>query len=222
LTNRFAVAIDGPAGSGKSSVARAVAERYGCVHLDSGAFYRAVALFFRSNNIDLSSDESCEDALGRIHFSISDGSIFLNGTIVNEEIRTIEISQIASLVSAKPSVRIFVTETIRELVRNKSVVMDGRDIGTVVLPDAEVKIYVTASLEERAKRRQKELGEKGISSTIDDMLQEIQERDQRDTTRSIAPLKPAPDAVIIDTTGLTFDEVLSSACAVIDDKIERE
>lgn len=220
MSREFSVAIDGPAGSGKSSVAKELSKKFHLVHVDSGAFYRAVAFYFVRNSIHLDSQQQVQQALKDIRFAFQNGKLFLNENIVGDEIRTRQISQMASTVSVIQSVREYVTEEIRKLTKDSRVIMDGRDIGTVVLPEATIKIYITASVEERAKRRQKELFEKGIQTSIEVLKEEIKERDERDTSREISPLKPAQDALLVDTTLCSFEEVVSNISKIIQQKLE--
>lgn len=220
MSREFSVAIDGPAGSGKSSVAKELSKKFHLVHVDSGAFYRAVAFYFVRNSIHLDSQQQVQQALKDIRFAFQNGKLFLNEKIVGDEIRTRQISQMASTVSVIQSVREYVTEEIRKLTKDSRVIMDGRDIGTVVLPEATIKIYITASVEERAKRRQKELFEKGIQTSIEVLKEEIKERDERDTSREISPLKPAQDALLVDTTLCSFEEVVSNISKIIQQKLE--
>ncbi|HNR62822.1 MAG TPA: (d)CMP kinase [Thermotogota bacterium] len=221
MTAHFSIAIDGPSGSGKSSVAKTIAKIFGLFHLDSGAFYRAVAYYLNHLGVDFLNDGQCQKALESIHFEISPIGIVLNGHLVGEEIRTSENSQIASKVSMIRQVRVFVTKVVRELSQNQNVIMDGRDIGTVVLPNADLKLFITASIEERARRRQEEMKQQGYSASFEEMLKEIKERDHRDISREISPLKPAPDAILIDTTDLSFDQVVEKVTTIIQEKINR-
>ncbi|HNW46902.1 MAG TPA: (d)CMP kinase [Thermotogota bacterium] len=219
MTKHFSIAIDGPSGSGKSSVAKAVAKACGLFYLDSGAFYRAIAYYLNHLNVDFHKEEECQEALKSIRFDISPAGITMNHSLLGEEIRTSEISQIASKVSVIPQVRTFVTEVVRELSKDQNVIMDGRDIGTVVLPLADLKLFITASVEERARRRQKELAQQGHHSSFEETLEEIKERDHRDISRALSPLKPAPDAILIDTTHLSFDQVVNKVVMIVREKI---
>lgn len=214
----YAVAIDGPGGAGKSTIARTVAQELGILYVDTGAIYRTVGYhtFLRGSNpknaaevIALLPETKIEIAYG------GDGlqRMYLNGEDVSDPIRRQEMSMYASCVSAIPEVRSFLMEMQRSFARCRSVVMDGRDIGTVVLPDAAVKIFLTADLEERAKRRFKELVSRGTSPDFDQLLEEIRQRDYNDIHRSTAPLRAAEDAMIVDTTHMTFQE---SCCTIID------
>ncbi len=204
------VAIDGPAGAGKSTISKVVAKKLGLIYVDTGAMYRAVALYAIQNAMDTKNvDGALEASLDKISIDIAyqDGEqhIFLNGEDVSGLIRTPEVSMGASNVATLPCVRLKLVELQREIAKKQSVIMDGRDIGTYVLPDADIKIFLTASVEARAKRRHKELIEKGTSVSYEEVLLDMQKRDLNDSTRAFAPLKQADDAVLIDTTEYDFD-----------------
>ncbi|MDI9514171.1 MAG: (d)CMP kinase [Clostridiaceae bacterium] len=208
------IAIDGPSGAGKSTVARRIAEELGIIYLDTGAMYRAVALKAIRLGIDTKDHESISRIMPDIDISVGyhNGiqSIYLDGEDVSSAIRTNEVSMGASNVSAFPEVRTRLVALQQEIASDNPVVMDGRDIGTKVLPDAGLKIFLTASAEERARRRYLELQEKGLlDKTFDELVAEIEERDHNDSTREHSPLKKAEDAVVIDTTGKTIDEVVA-------------
>lgn len=207
----FNIAIDGPAGAGKSSIARAVSKELGFIYVDTGALYRAVGLYAIKNNIDTKDSEGVTAMLSNVSVELkfSDGEqcVFLNGSDVSADIRFPEASMAASNVSAIPSVRTFLFDLQRKIASENNCIMDGRDIGTVVLPNASLKIFLTASPEARAKRRYDELVAKGTDVDYNDVLADLNERDYQDTHREIAPLKPAEDSVILDTTDLTFAEV---------------
>jgi len=209
------VAIDGPAGAGKSTLARRIAAKLGYVYIDSGAMYRAVALWALRAKVALSDMHRLEQlaTAANIEFVPGDGSVLLNGEDVSEAIRRPEISQAASEVSLVPAVRRALVEKQRELGQKASVVMEGRDIGSVVFPDATVKIFLDAQPEERAARRSKE-----TSLPTDVVGQQLQERDQRDRTRAQSPLVQAPDAVYVDTTGRTIEEVETALLKIIRDR----
>ena len=218
------VAIDGPSGSGKSTIAKMTAKKYGFIYVDTGAIYRSVGLFAKMNGVASKDREAVEGLLSKIKLDLSydaDGTqhMILNGEDVSEEIRTPDVSIYASDVSAMPGVRAFLLEMQRELARKRDVVMDGRDIGTVVLPDASVKIFLTASPEARAKRRYLELRAKGVETGLDDVLHDMEYRDKNDSSRKIAPLKAAEDSVLIDTTLLTLDESANAVSKVISEKL---
>ena len=206
----FRIAIDGPSGAGKSTVAKALAKRLGFVQVDTGAMYRSVGLYIYRKGIQPDDADAVIPQLENINidlgFSEEGQRIYLNGEDVSEKIRQNEISAYASKVSAIPAVRAFLLEMQRKLAREHSVVMDGRDIGTVVLPDAELKIFQTASVNERAKRRCLELTEKGQIVDLETIKKEIEERDYNDSHRAAAPCVPADDAVIIDNSNITIEE----------------
>lgn len=210
MGKHIAVAIDGPSGAGKSSIARSAAQELGFVYVDTGAIYRTVSLYIFDRGIDPADRAAVTAALPEIHIDLryGDGGLqrmFLNGEDVTERIRLPEISMFTSAVSGIPEVRAFLMEMQRSLARERSVIMDGRDIGTVVLPQADVKLFLTASPEARAKRRYKELLERGQHADFDQVLREVIERDRRDMERETAPLRQGPDAVLADTTGLDLE-----------------
>ena len=224
VPKHIAVAIDGPVGAGKSSIARAAAARLGYIYCDTGALYRSVGLYCRRNGVDLKNADEIAAQLGKIKLEIRlvDGTqhVFLNDEDVSEEIRLPEISMAASAVSAVPAVRADLLDLQRNVAANNSAIMDGRDIGTVVLPNAEVKIFLTASPEIRAKRRYDELIAKGKDVKFDDVLRELNERDYADMHRETAPLKQADDAVLADTSELDFEQSVDLVCRIINDKIK--
>lgn len=220
MGKHIAVAIDGPSGAGKSSIARSAAQELGFVYVDTGAIYRTVSLYIFDRSIDPADKAAVTAALPEIHIDLryGDGGLqrmFLNGEDVTERIRLPEISMFTSAVSGIPEVRAFLMEMQRSLARERSVIMDGRDIGTVVLPEAQVKIFLTASPEDRARRRWEELRERGTEKTYEDILREVEERDYNDTHRAAAPLRPAEDAVCLDTTGCTFRQSRERILAII-------
>lgn len=200
------IAVDGPAGAGKSSIARAVAEEIGYIYVDTGALYRAIALYSIENKLD---NESLVNSLDKINISLEFidkcQHVVLNGIDVSDKIRTSEVSMGASKVSAIPEVRKFLFGLQKKIAAENNIIMDGRDIGTVVLPDAELKVFLTASAEERARRRFEEMKDSGI--TYQQVLEDIKKRDYNDMHRDIAPLKQAKDAVLLDTTGMTIEQV---------------
>ena len=207
----YSVAIDGPSGAGKSTLARAVAKELGFLYVDTGAKYRSVGYYAYRKGIDPKDAAAVEAALPEIHIEMVYGEdglqhMILNGSDVTKEIRLPEISLYASHVSAIPAVRAFLMEMQRRMARTHSVIMDGRDIGTVVLPGADVKLFLTASAEDRAMRRFEELKERGTPQAYEELLREMQERDKNDMSRAAAPLRPAEDAVVLDTTGNTFQQ----------------
>lgn len=209
--NKISIAIDGPAGAGKSSVSKEVAKKLGLVYIDTGAMYRACALYAMKNNIPIEED-ALRPVLNKIDIDIEykDGAqrIFLNGEDVSEAIRKPEVSMGASEIAVIPEVRLKLVALQRELASKRSVIMDGRDIGTYVLPGANLKIYLTASSERRAERRCKEQLEKGIECDFDAVKADIEARDKNDMTREFAPLKKAEDAVLLDSSDLSFEEVV--------------
>jgi len=218
MINGFAVAIDGPAGSGKSSVARALSEKFRFVHFDSGACYRAVAFYFLSQGIKDIQKIECLNLSSEIKLDYLRGSLYLNKTRLGEEIRTPDVSRFTSDISTRKNVRDFVTASIRDMIKGHNVIMEGRDIGSVVLPDADLKVFLTATPEERAKRRLKEWQENGEKIDLIEVIKEIKRRDQQDSSRALAPLKPTENAVIIDTTSLSFHEVIEKISILICEK----
>lgn len=219
----IAAAIDGPVGAGKSSIARTAAKRLGFIYVDTGALYRAVGLYCRRSGADMSSAEDIASRLTEIkpEIRLCDGvqHIYLNGEDVSEEIRLPEISMAASAVSAVPEVRAALLDMQRAVAAQNNVIMDGRDIGTVVLPDAQVKIFLTASPEIRAKRRYDELCAKGVRTTFEEVLADLNKRDFDDSHRAVAPLKQAEDAVLADTSGLDFEQSCELVCSIIKEKL---
>ena len=218
----ISVAIDGPAGAGKSSISRLAAKRLGFIYVDTGALYRAVGLKFSLSGADRSLDCDIDGILAKttvdIRFKDGEQRVFLDGSDVSDKIRTPAASMMASAVSARPQVRAFLLEMQRKLARENNVVMDGRDIGTVVLPEAEVKIYLTASAEERAKRRLKELREKGEDVSFKEVYDDMVKRDYDDMHRVIAPLKQAEDAVLADTTDCSLEESVELVLKIVNGK----
>ena len=218
----FNVAIDGPSGAGKSSVSKEAAKRMGFIHIDTGALYRSLAYSAIKNKININDEISLKNMLNmtKINIEFQDGiqNVILNGENVNDKIRTEEVSKGASDISKIPMIRAFLLDLQRDLARENNVVMDGRDIGTVVLPNADVKIFITASPEQRAERRYKELLAKGEKVVYNDILEKLIYRDHQDTHREIAPLKPCDDAVIIDTSDLDFSQSVNAVIDVIREK----
>ena len=214
------VAIDGPSGAGKSTIAKASAARFGFIYVDTGAIYRTVGLAARRAKIDPEDAASVLSMLPGLTIEFDYGAdgtqrMFLNGEDVSEEIRTPEISMYASAVSAIPEVRAYLLDMQRDMAKKSSVVMDGRDIGTVVLPDAGLKFFLTASVEERARRRLAELAAKGDASTYEEVLADMIQRDLNDSTRAAAPLKAADDAVLVDTSDMDLQESIDHICGII-------
>ena len=205
------IAIDGPSGAGKSTLARSAAAELGYLYVDTGAIYRTIGYYAHANHIDPKDEQAVASALPQVRVELTYGDdglqhMLLNGQDVTKEIRLPEISLCASAVSAHPGVRAFLLEMQRELARTHNVIMDGRDIGTVVLPDADVKIFLTASPEVRARRRMLELEQRGTPEPYEKILKEIEQRDWDDSHRATAPLRQAEDAVLLDTTELNFEE----------------
>lgn len=217
------IAIDGPAGAGKSTLARKAAEKLGYIYVDTGALYRTVGLYSIRKGYDTKDAEKVISTLKdidiKLGFTDEGQRVYLNGEDVSEAIRTPEASMGASNVSAIPKVREFLFDLQKQIAKDNDCLMDGRDIGTVVLPDAQVKIFLTASPETRAKRRYDELVLKGSDVTYQEVLDDLIKRDYQDTHREIAPLKAADDAEIVDTSDFTFDESLEAILAVIAKKL---
>lgn len=215
----FIVTVDGPAGSGKSTIAKIIAKKYGFTYLDTGAMYRMIALYALENSIDLQDSKAIETMLKNTKLDIVGNQFFLNGKDVSDEIRTPRVSAIVSPVSAIKEVRVKLVDLQREISKGKSVILDGRDIGTVVFPSGDVKIYLVASPEERAKRRLKEYEEKGVEADYESVLASIKERDFIDSTRKESPLKKAENAHEIDSSTMSIDEVVEVISKYIDEKI---
>jgi CMP/dCMP kinase len=225
MNGHYAIAIDGPSGAGKSTIARAAASDYGFIYVDTGAIYRTVGLAAFNNELDRRDETAVAAILPELNIEMKysaegEQRMYLNGTDVSKEIRRPEISICASDVAALPAVRAFLLELQRKMARENSVIMDGRDIGTVVLPDAELKIFLTASAEARAQRRMLELENKGIKSSFDEVLRDIEYRDAQDSGRAAAPLKRADDAIEIDTSSINFDESLKLVESVIEQHLK--
>ena len=213
------IAIDGPVGAGKSTTARKVAEELGFLFVDTGAMYRAVTLDVLNNGVNPEDEEAVKKvaALARVELVSAGKSqrTFLNGADVSERIRDRDVTAAVSAVSAQKAVRERMTQLQREIGKNGGVVMEGRDIGTVVFPDAEYKIYLDASIETRAERRYDELVARGVKITLEELIKEVRERDRANIERELAPLKKAPGAVLIDTTDMTFDEQVATIVALV-------
>ena len=216
------IAVDGPSGAGKSSLARALAHEMGLIYVDTGALYRTVGLFMTENNIDVHDGPAVAARLGDIHLELTyqngTQTVLLNGTDVGEKIRTPQISMAASAVSAIPAVREFLLGIQRDMVQKGGVVMDGRDIGTVIMPDADAKLFLVASPAARAKRRYLELCAKGIDCSFEQILEETNQRDQADRERNVAPAIPAEDAMFIDNSDLGPAETVAEAMNLIAQK----
>ena len=212
----FVVAIDGPAGSGKGIVAKLISEKLGFVNIDTGATFRCIALAMIQKDIKKEEEDKIKELLNHIDINMKpDGTVLLNGEIVTDRIRENDVNTLVSPISVIKIVRDKLLDVQRKIAEGKNVVMEGRDIGTVVFPDADVKIYLDASPEERAKRRLKQNQEKGIESSYEEVLQNIIDRDKRDSSREIAPLKQADDAIYLDSTLLSIEEVVEKITDII-------
>lgn len=224
MNGHYAIAIDGPSGAGKSSLARAAAAQFGFIYVDTGAIYRTVGLAAYRRGLDRHDENAVKAMLPELKIEMryneaGEQRMFLNGDDVSAEIREPEISICASDVSALPAVRAFLLEMQRHMAREHSVIMDGRDIGTVVLPQAELKIFLTASAKARAARRLLELRRKGIESSFEEVLRDIEYRDEQDTARAAAPLKKSDDAVLVDTSDIDFEQSLALLCGIIEKRL---
>ena len=218
---KIAIAIDGPAGAGKSTIARMVAEKLNIHYLDTGAMYRAVALKVLNEGLDPSNHEQVVSILPSTHIGVTYQygiqSVYLDGEDVTHLLRQPEVGKAASAVAVIPEVRMKLVELQRNIAQNYSVVVDGRDIGTFVLPNADRKFYLTATLEERARRRWLEMREKGYNQSMEDVKKELEARDRNDMERAFAPLRKAEDAILIDTTGKSIEQVVSEVCRYLPD-----
>jgi len=206
LMKKIVIALDGYSGTGKSSTAKEVAKDLGYIYIDSGAMYRATTYYFLENQVDLTDTKSVENALNSIRISFSGNQVILNGEDISNEIRTMRINENVSAVSAIKEVRVAMVAQQQQIGQDRGIVMDGRDIGTVVFPDAELKVFMTANPDVRAERRQKELAEKGIHEELNAIKVNLLDRDKIDSSRAESPLKKANDAVEVDTSYLTFNE----------------
>lgn len=225
MKEHFSIAIDGPGGAGKSSLAKAVAKKLSILHVDTGAIYRTIGYAAFARGLNAKDESRIAPLLKTIRIDMAfdeagGQKMLLDGKDVSREIRLPEISMYASNVSALPCVRAYLLEMQRDIARKRSVIMDGRDIGTVVLPDADLKIYLTASAEERARRRCLELSERGTPEPYEAVLREINERDEQDMHRAIAPLREAADAIRLDTSALNFDESEQALLKLIQEKLQ--
>ena len=215
----FIVAIDGPAGSGKGTITKIVGEKLKLVNIDTGATFRCVALNMIQKNVSMNDEENLEKLLKEIDIEIkTNGKIYLNGEDVTKRIRENDVNSLVSPISVIPMVRNRLLEIQRKIAKGKDVIMEGRDIGTVVFPNADVKIYLDATAEERAKRRVLQNKENGIASSYNEVLAGIKDRDKRDSTREIAPLKRAEDAIYVDTTNMNIENVVKEIVNIIKDK----
>lgn len=219
----ISIAIDGPSGAGKSSISKSVADKLGFIHVDTGALYRSLAYTVLKKGISADDEISLKNLLKTTKVTIEyvDGvqKVFVNAEDVSDKIRSEEVSMMSSNISKKPIIREFLLDLQRQLAQENNVIMDGRDIGTVVLPNADVKIFLTASPEKRAERRFKQILEKGEKKEYNSILKDIIQRDYQDSHREIAPLKPAEDSVFVDTSDLTFEESVLKITEVIGAKI---
>ena len=213
------IAIDGPSGAGKSSVSKAAARELGIIYVDTGALYRTIGYYAREQGIAVDNAMAVVPYLDRVHIEVRYENgvqcVYLNGENLGDRIRQNEISMYASAVSSIPEVRAFLLDTQKKIAAENSVIMDGRDIGTVILPDAQVKVFLTASNEARARRRYIELQEKGMPLPYEEILADMNRRDEADRTRAIAPAIPAPDAVILDNSDLNFEETVSALLSIV-------
>ena len=219
----YRIALDGPSGAGKSTIAKRLSAELGFVYVDTGAMYRSIGLYCLQNGIDTADEAAVTAALPQIDIALKyvDGEqrVILNGTDVSKEIRINEVSMAASKVSAYKAVRAFLLDTQRNMEKTQSVIMDGRDIGTVVLPDAEIKIFIVADPEERAKRRYKELIERGQNVPFEEVLKDIIQRDYNDENRAEAPLRQAEDAIRLDTSLLDFEQSYNAVLEIAKNKM---
>ena len=225
-TNKpVAIAIDGPSGAGKSTIARILARELGCLYVDTGALYRTVGYAALNRGVAPGDLKEVEPMLSAITVELrhenGEQRVWLDGQDVTGYIRTPEVSMAASAISALPAVRRYLFDLQQDTARRQSVIMDGRDIGTVVLPFADVKIFLTASAEDRARRRYLELTEKGMSVSFDDVLADMKERDYNDSHRAAAPLKPAEDAVLVDTSGNTLEQSVAQPKAIVEQALNK-
>ena len=215
MSDIYQVAIDGPSGAGKSTIAKAVARQLGIDYIDTGAMYRAIGYKVKSQGVDPADEDAVRAMLADTEIDLRQGEVYLDEENVSALIRTPEMSMMASVCSQIPAVREKLVQLQREMGRRKSVIMDGRDIGTNVLKDAKYKIYLTASAEERARRRFLELQEKGENQSYEDVLEDIKQRDHNDMTRELNPLRKAEDAIELDTTGLNIDQVVAKVLEIV-------
>ena len=227
MSSFYSVAVDGPSGAGKSTLSRRCAAAFGFIYVDTGAIYRTIALAARRRNTDVRDENEVKKILpelevGMVYDDSGEQRMLLNGEDVSSEIRMPDISVTASAVAALPAVRAYLLEMQRKIARENNVIMDGRDIGTVVLPDAQLKIFLTASPEARAERRLAELRQKGIEQSYESVLSDIIERDRRDTSRAAAPLRKAENAVTVDTSMLNFEESFEKLCGIISSRLHIE
>lgn len=222
----ISIAIDGPSGAGKSTISRKAAEIFGFIYVDTGAIYRTIGLASKIRGISLDDKAAVMEMLTKLNIELKyneagEQHMYLDGKDVSRDIRLPEVSMLASKVSAIPEVRAFLVDMQRDMAKKYDVIMDGRDIGTVILPDADLKIFLTADVNDRAQRRYEELRTKGMIKPFDEVLAEMKQRDEQDTLRAAAPLKAAEDAVILDTSGNTLEQSIAEVCRLIADRTGR-
>jgi cytidylate kinase len=219
----FVVAIDGPAGSGKGTIAKLIGKKLNLTYIDTGAMFRCIALQMKRNNITIDEENRIQNILDNSKIELKtendEVKVYLNGEDVSEKIRTEEISNFVSPISTVQIIRDKLLEMQRKMAESSNIIMEGRDIGTVVFPNADVKIFLSATAEERARRRVKQYLDKGIKAEYETVLEDIKIRDQRDSTRAVAPLKKAEDAILVDSTNMTISEVVDSIVNIINEKI---
>ena len=222
----ISIAIDGPSGSGKSTISRKAAEKFGFIYVDTGAIYRTIGLATKIRGVSLDDTAAVVALLPTLEIELKyndagEQHMYLDGNDVSRDIRLPEVSMLASKVSAIPEVRAFLVDMQRGMAEKYDVIMDGRDIGTVILPNADLKIFLTADVRDRARRRYEELRAKGMEKPFDEVLAEMEQRDEQDTQRAAAPLKAAEDAVLLDTSGNTLEESIDEVCRLISEKTGR-
>ncbi len=222
----ISIAIDGPSGAGKSTISRKAAEKFGFIYVDTGAIYRTIGLASKIHGVSLDDKAAVIAMLPKLAIELrynenGEQRMYLDGADVSRDIRLPEVSMLASAVSAIPEVRAFLVDMQRDMAKKHDVIMDGRDIGTVILPDADLKIFLTADVTDRAQRRYEELRAKGVDKPFDEVLEEMKQRDEQDTLRAAAPLKAAEDAVLLDTSGNTLEESIDAVCRLISEKTGR-
>ena len=219
----ISIAIDGPSGAGKSTISRAAAKLFGFIYVDTGAIYRTIGLAAKLRGIDVSDNDAVISMLPELRIELiynesGEQCMLLDGVDVSRDIRLPEVSMLASKVSAIPEVRVYLVDMQRKMAQLHNVVMDGRDIGTVILPNADLQIFLTAGAEDRARRRYEELLKKGVETTFESVLDDLIKRDEQDTRRAAAPLKAADDAVLLDTSGNTLEQSVSEVCRLISER----
>lgn len=222
----ISIAIDGPSGAGKSTISRKAAEKFGFIYVDTGAIYRTIGLATKIRGVSLDDTAAVIELLPTLEIELKyndagEQHMYLDGNDVSRDIRLPEVSMLASKVSAIPEVRAFLVDMQRGMAEKYDVIMDGRDIGTVILPNADLKIFLTADVRDRARRRYEELRAKGMEKPFDEVLAEMEKRDEQDTQRAAAPLKAAEDAVLLDTSGNTLEESIDEVCRLISEKTGR-